>query len=157
MEYSLPEIVEMAVQTELGGKLFYETIAARTDNAALRRLFEFLADEEKKHVRVFSELARNTTPAPEELPYDFDEVALYLKAIVDSRYFLEGNKALALAGKADTARKALEYALAFEKETMLFYLELLNMVSERNREPVRALVSEERRHVRRLQELLASL
>jgi rubrerythrin len=157
MRYSLPEIVELAVQTEQGGKMFYEAVAARTQDAVLKQLFQLLAEEETNHIATFVELGRRVRVAPEELPYNWEEATLYLKSIVDSRYFLGKDKALALAGESKDAEETLGHALGFEKETLLFYAEILSMVSERNQQPVRELIEQERQHVRKLQELRSAL
>ena len=73
LSYSGPEVMEMAVQTERGGKLFYDSVAEATDNEALRRLFRFLGEEEVKHIAVFQDIARSLTERPEEMPYHWEE------------------------------------------------------------------------------------
>ncbi|MBN2537326.1 ferritin family protein, partial [candidate division WOR-3 bacterium] len=157
LKYSGPEVMEMAVQTERGGKAFYEEVAGHTDHEELRGLFRFLAAEEDKHVATFRQIARTIAERPEEMPYKWDEVVPYINALVSSRYFLDGDKALALARQATTPRAALEHAIGFEKETLLFYTELFDLVAEQNRAAVRALVAEEKTHVVKLSRLLSSL
>lgn len=148
--YSAIEIMEMAVETEKGGKLFYETVAAQSKSQSLKVLFRYLAGEENKHVAVFEDIARTIKVAPTEQPDNWEEVALYLKSVTDSRYFLGKGKALSLAGEATTTEQAIETALAFEKETLVFYLEAADMVPAANRPAVEALIREERAHVRKL-------
>ena len=150
MAYSATEIMEMAVQTEKGGKLFYETVAAQTKDDSLKALFSYLADEENKHIRIFEDVAKSIGVAPDEMPSNWEEVALYLKAITDSRYFLGPDKALSLAKDAKSTSQAVKLALAFEKETLVFYLEAADMVPTLNRPAIEALVREERAHVRKL-------
>ena len=148
--YSATEIMEMAVQTEQGGKLFYETVAAQSKDEGLKGLFSYLADEENKHIRVFEDIAKTIRVAADEMPANWEEVALYLKAVTDSRYFLGPNKALSLARDAKSTSQAVKLALAFEKETLVFYLEAADMVPTLNRPAIEALVREERAHVRKL-------
>jgi rubrerythrin len=150
MSYSATEIMEMAVQTEKGGKLFYETVAAQTKDDGLKGLFSYLADEENKHIRVFEDIAKTVKVASDEIPANWEEVSLYLKAITDSRYFLGPDKALALAKDAKSTSQAVKLALAFEKETLVFYLEAADMVLTLNRPAIEALIKEERAHVRKL-------
>lgn len=157
LKYSGPEVMEMAVQTERGGKAFYEEVAGRTEHEELRGLFRFLANEEDKHIATFQQIARSIAERPEEMPYKWDQVVPYINALVRSRYFLGPDKGLALAREADTPRTALEHAIGFEKETLLFYTELLDLVAEQNRPAVRALVAEEKTHVVKLSRLLNSL
>jgi rubrerythrin len=157
VRYSGPEVMEMAVQTEKGGRAFYRQVADKTDHDELRGLFRFLADEEDRHIATFQGIARSITERPEEMPYQWEEAVPYLDALVESRYFLGENKALALARESATPRQAVEHALGFEKETLLFYTELQGMVSEPNVPAVRRLVAEEKTHVVKLSRLLETL
>lgn len=157
MRYSALEVVEMAVQTEKAGHRFYRELAESSTDRKVRELFAFLAAEEEKHVRAFEAIGRTVRTTPETQPYDWEEATLYLKAITDSRYFLGSDKALSLAREATTTDAALDSALGFEKETLLFYLELLEMVGADARAAVAALVGQEKNHIRRLQELRDSL
>ncbi len=153
MRYSLPEVMQMAVETERSGKQFYETVAAETADKQLKELFLFLAGEEDRHIEAFQQLARELKERPEDLPYNWEEAALYLDAITHSRYFLGKGKALDLARNSKTAAEALDHAIGFEKETLLFYTEVLAMVSERNRPVVQRLVAEEKSHVVKLTQM----
>ena len=148
--YSAAEVLEMAVQTEKGGKLFYETVAAQSKDENLKGLFSYLADEENKHIRVFEDIAKTIEVPADEMPANWEEVSLYLKAVTDSRYFLGTDKALSLAKDAKSASQAVKLALAFEKETLVFYLEAADMVPAASRPAVEALIREERAHVRKL-------
>jgi len=148
--------MEMAVQTEKGGKLFYETVAAETKDDSLKGLFSYLADEENKHILVFENIAKTIKVASDETPTNWEEVALYLKAVIDSRYFLGPDKALSLARDAKSTSQAVKLALAFEKETLVFYLEATDMVPALNRPAIENLVREERSHVRKLTGFLQS-
>jgi len=154
--YSATEVMEMAVDTEKGGELFYKTVAAQSKDDSLRKLFLYLADEEKKHINVFVNIAKTVKVAPSEMPANWEEVSLYLKAITESRYFLGGDKALSAAKSAQTTEQAVNTALAFEKETLVFYLEALDMMPALNRPAVEALIREERAHIRKLTGFLQS-
>jgi len=140
----------MAVETEKGGKLFYETVAAQSKDEALKGLFTYLADQEKQHINVFVNIAKTIKVAADELPANWEEVSRYLKAVTESRYFLGRDKALSLARDAKSTSQAVKLALAFEKETLVFYLEAADMVPSLNRPAIESLINEERAHVRRL-------
>jgi rubrerythrin len=152
--YSATEVMEMAVDTEKGGELFYKTVAAQSKDDRLKNLFLYLASEEKKHVGVFVNIAKTIRVSQDEMPDDWEEVSLYLKAVTESRYFLGEDKALSAAASAKTPKQAVNTALAFEKETLVFYLEALDMMPAVNRPAVEALIREERAHIRKLTEFL---
>ncbi len=150
ISYSATELMEMAVQTEKGGKLFYETVAAQSKDEGLKNLFSYLAGEENRHIAVFEAIAKTIKVPPDEMPANWEEVALYLKAVTDSRYFLGPDKALVLAKDAKSTSQAVKLALAFEKETLVFYLEAADAVPPLNRPAIESLIREERAHVRKL-------
>jgi rubrerythrin len=157
VQYSAPEVMEMAVQTEKGGKLFYETVAAQQKDARLKGLFEFLAGEEANHITTFEQIARAVKVAPAEEPYNWEEVIPYLRAMTESRYFLGSGTALALAKESATPLDALKNAMAFEKETLVFYIQVRDMVSQHNRAAVDKLINEEKAHVRKLAGIIEAL
>jgi rubrerythrin len=154
--YSISEIVEIAVETEKGGREFYETVAAQSKNQSLKTLFRYLAGEENRHIQVFRDIAKTIKVMAVEMPANLEEVSLYLKAVADSRYFLDEGKALSLAKDTRTAEEAIELALAFEKETLVFYLEAADAVPAANRPAIEALIHEERAHIRKLTGFLRS-
>jgi len=153
MRYSTLEVMEMAVQTEKGGRQFYEDVARSLGDDKLVNVFRFLADEEARHVRVFEQISRSVKTAADEVPYNWDEATLYLRAIVSSRYFLSPDKAEQLAAATKTPAQAIEYALGFEKDTLLFFNEVLAMMDDANRSAVGQLIEEEKSHIRKLSAL----
>ena len=148
--YSPAEIVAVAVETEKAGQQYYRAVAERAATTGIKDLFVFLAGEEAKHERTFNALYQKIKETPAELPYDWDEVVQYLKVISDSRFFLGPDKTLNLAKSAGNEQEALEFALEFEKATLLFYLEIIELVGPAHRGTVLELTRQERMHIRRL-------
>jgi rubrerythrin len=148
--YSATEIMEIAVETEKGGKLFYETVAAQSKSQGLKILFRYLAGQENRHIHVFEDIAETIKVPAVEMPANWEEVSLYLKAVTNSRYFIGEGKALSLAKDEKTTEEAIKVALAFEKEILMFYLEAADAITAVNRPAVEALIREERAHVRKL-------
>lgn len=157
INYSAPEVMEMAVQTEKGGKLYYEAVAAQQTDPKLKSLFQFLAGEEAGHIRTFEEIARQVKVAPTDVPYNWEEVIPYLRAVTESRYFLASGSALVLAKDAKTPIEALHHAMRFEKETLVFYTQVRDMVGGSNRAAVDKLINEEKVHILRLAGVIEAL
>jgi rubrerythrin len=148
------ELVGLAVETEKGGRRFYAAAAAATGAPAVKDLFNYLATEEARHERVFADLHDKLKAQPAELPYDWDETSSYLRVITDSRYFLSPHSPLVQsAANVKSAGELLEIALQFEKETLLFYLELVQVVGPAHRGVLAELVGQERQHIRKLDHL----
>ncbi|MCK5511683.1 MAG: hypothetical protein KAI96_02680, partial [Thermodesulfovibrionia bacterium] len=84
--FSIREIIEQAVQTERLGNGFYSNMAQRfKENDKLKNLFELLATKERQHEIKFSELKNKIK---DEEPEGWEEASQYLRAIVESEFFL---------------------------------------------------------------------
>ena len=155
--YSATEVIEMAIKTEESGRKFYQGFAKKTKSPKLKQLFEFLASEEIKHKRNFTDLYKTIKDSPQSVPYNWEEMSLYLKAITESRFFLGQTKSINLVKIAKTSKQALDFALGFERDTLLFYTEIISIVSAANRRLVEKIVAQEKNHIRQLQLMKESL
>lgn len=144
----------MAVQVEENGAAFYDAAAQRAEDPDLREVFEELAGLEREHRKVFEEMAQGFEPAAEPSTSDVGDYASFLEVALDHAVFSGPDKALRLAEEADDREAALRAAMAFEKDTMLFYHDLREMVGEKDREIISDVIREEKQHLRRLVELL---
>ena len=142
--------LEMAMQIETNGEAFYSTVAAETSVAELKDLFEFLAAQERNHYKVFEKLLGRVEPGPGMLAPEEDEYSMYLDVALDQALFSGADKALAAARRAQDKTAAIRTALGFEKDTLLFFYDLREMVGENDRETLSRIINEEKSHVRRL-------
>ena len=142
--------LEMAMQIEQNGEAFYSTVAAETTIAEVKELFEFLAAQESIHYKVFEKLLGRVEPGAGMLDLEQDEYSMYLNVALDQALFAGAEKALATAREAQDKTAAIRTALGFEKDTLLFFYDLREMVSEKHRETVTRIVNEEKSHIRRL-------
>jgi rubrerythrin len=114
--FSISEVIEQAVQTEKLGRQFYDSMAVRfKDEKKLKDLFENLASKEIEHEETFRRLKGM---AKDEAPENWEEVSMYLRAIVESEFFLGKNKALPSLGHVDSVTAAVHFAIGFEKESL---------------------------------------
>lgn len=146
--YSPVEVIEMAIKTEESGQKFYANTAKKTKSKQLSELFLFLAGEEEKHAKIFKNLYDTINESPQSLPYNFDEIQQYLKAIIDSIFFLSGSSSY--VAKLKSSQALLDFALTFEKDTILFYLEISNFVKEKDKKLVDKIIACEKEHIRKL-------
>jgi rubrerythrin len=148
------EIVEMAMELEKRGELYYATVAQKVTTPGVRALFEELAQEERHHYSAFEELTRTTWDTSPTFDGDWDQYLMYLRATLDSTFFEGTDKALAVAEQVADENEALMMALDFEKETMLFYYDLRDKVTESDKRVVERVIAEEKSHVQRLSAML---
>lgn len=141
--FSILEVIEQAVQTEKLGNQFYTTVAKKFEkNEGLRNLFEKLAVKELAHAKTFSGLKEIVG---DEEPEGWEEASQYLRAIIESAFFLGKDKSLPDIEKVRTVSDAVNHALGFEKETLLYYLGVRDGVKEK--EVVDEIINEERSHI----------
>ncbi len=144
-DFSVQEVLEMAIQTEKLGAEFYSTIAEKfQDKEDLKTLFEMLAVKEKEHEKIFHAIMEKSDSI-NKLSDNWEEAAKYMRAIVESEFFLGDNKALPDFSYLETVRDAVNYAITFEKVTLLYYLELRNIVNDK--EALNDLINEEKKHI----------
>ena len=93
-KYSINEIMEMAVRTETLGYQFYTNMAEKfKKDDGLVKLFSTLASKEKVHEKTFTDLKAKVAKQGAE-PVEWEEVSNYMRAFVESEFFLGRGKAL---------------------------------------------------------------
>jgi rubrerythrin len=152
--FTATEALEMAMEIEKNGEMFYNTVAERSTDSDVKALFEDLAIQEQGHYRVFQEMLGGIEPALESPAVEYDQYETYLHVALENALFAGPEKALTLAKQAEDRETALRAAMGFEKDTLLFFYDLRDMVSEKDRETVSAVIREEKKHLRRLAGML---
>jgi rubrerythrin len=148
------DIVEMALELEKSGEIFYTAVAEKAASSQVRELFQELAEQEKHHYKAFSKLSKTIWDQSTAAEGDWDQYLMYLQATIQSAFFEGSDKALTLTEQATDEKEALQMAIEFEKETMLFFYDLRDKVSDVDREIVERVIAEEKDHVRRLASML---
>ncbi len=144
-KYSIDEIMEMAVQTEKLGYQFYSGMADKfKKDGRLVNLFTALATKEKNHEKTFTNLREMMAKHGPE-PVQWEEVESYMRAFVESEFFLGRGKSLPNMDHLKTVQDAVKFALGFEKETLLYFMELRSLVKEK--EVVDEVINEEKSHI----------
>lgn len=149
------EIIEIAIHLEENGEAFYNAAAGKATTPGVKALFEELAVQEQYHRQAFQRMGGGVV----ELALtdeQWDQFQSYTSALLQNSFFAKPENALNLATKAKDERSALQAALDFEKEAMLFFYELLDVVKGADREVVERIVQEEKQHVARLSGILAA-
>jgi rubrerythrin len=143
---SLESALDLAVWLEKRGLDFYRQAAAATTDAEQQQLFLLLADEEQKHCAVYTDLYRlyrGKTADDVELLGEYGRfIELMVRELTTSLDVT----------KVDSREALLEMALRFEKDTLLYFVEIKNLFSGKAASLVEAVCREEKRHIRLLLE-----
>jgi len=150
------EIVEIALRMERNGEQLYRALAEQTEYMTVKNAFHALANEEEKHIDSFGrirEIIGGFTP-PEAYP---GEYALYLEALAEENVFAKRDLFRELAGKAATVEEALDLAIRFEKETLIFFHGIRDSMESGDMPVLKELIIQEKEHVLKLSEIKKSL
>ena len=154
--FSGSELLEIAMGIERNGMAFYQALADKTGKRDVKDIYTYLAGEEKKHLDTFQGMSDSLGQVKPLETYT-EEYMLYLKSLVDSAVFSNVTEAQQKAGKMSNEIEALDTGIQAEKDSILFYMELQNLVRERDRKVVLKILDEEKNHLRQLSELIAEL
>ncbi len=150
-QFNAESIFKIGIQIEKNGKLFYQEAAKGTSDEQLKSLFLELATWEGRHVDLFQRLL-------DELPNSMreddifdpeDEMLSYLNAAADSHVFVTTPDMAALVDEhCSSSLQALDMALTFEKDSVVYYTTVKKVVAKRmGREKIDLLIEEELKHI----------
>lgn len=148
------EMIEIAMRLEQRGEEFYRAAAARATTASIQSLFTDLAQQEVQHLRAYALLGQGVVELALS-PEQWEEFQAYTNALLQQSLFAKPEGALAQVAQAMGEREAVQAALGFEKETLLFFHELREAVRGAGKQVVTQIIEEERRHIQRLSALLS--
>ena len=150
--FTAHEIIDLAIQLEENGEAVYREAAKKTSNPNISELLLWMAEEEVKHIRWFTELkqeveARSINPFMEEMS----------RKVFGS---LLGDKSFSHReinfSKVDRIEDLINIFIEFEKDTVLFYETLLPFIEDNNTlHYLTKIIAEENSHIKQLHELLA--
>lgn len=143
------EAAKIACNMERNGLEFYKMMAAKSADPNVKQTFEQLAADESEHIAVFEALHEALLAEPRKHSYlDNEELDAYMRRLVESHVFADAGTVSRLARDADTDIAALGVGMRAERDTMLFYQEMLTFTdSKAAREAFQGIVDEERRHL----------
>ena len=155
--FSMREVMEMAIATERSGQAFYQSASKLARKSNLKELFQYLAEEEEKHLKTFQDFYNTLKEKAEITPYNWEEAKLYLEALVDSKFFASPEKAINLAKEAKDELEVIYAAIDFEKDTLLFFYQILEMIKSQEQELVKKIIEQEKKHIQRLSTMKSKL
>jgi len=154
--FSGSELINIAIGIEKRGIAFYDTMAKSTENTATRDVFKYLADMERMHIHIFQGMLGEVDKY--QIPETYaGEYAAYLQALVDSAVFTDDTITNEMATQASSDIEAMELAIGAEKDSILFYYEMKEIMPQRAQPTVSKIIAEEKSHLRELSELKKKL
>ena len=143
---SLESVLDLAVWLEKHGQSFYERACDEAADAGLKETFSALANEERKHCAIYTDLYEvytgNSTEGDELLGEYGRFIHLLIKEITDSLSFEE----------MLSQEELIVRALQFEKNTLIFFAEVKPLFRGKAGAIIEAICREEKRHIQQLLE-----
>ena len=157
--FNADEILEMAEQIERNGAKFYRRAAEGADARSRQQLLD-LAAMEDVHEKTFASM-RSELSEQEQKLMAFDpegEAGLYLQAFADGHVFdVNADPSELLTGR-EKMEDILQTAIGLEKDSIVFYLGLKEMVPEKlGKGKIDDIIKEEMSHIIDLSKELAAL
>ena len=153
--FKATDILLAAQEIEARGEVFYNRLVETTADPKLKETFSFLAKEETRHKEIFRKLYEQVGQV--ELPAwaEEDEYVEYLNFLLDSHTLFRLGDVDHLRNFMGTSKEAIETAMGFEKDTILFFIEMHEFVPDGDKKYIKACIDEERAHLRLLAKLLS--
>lgn len=155
------ELVTVAIKIERNGQQYYETMAARTKNQAVREIFQMMAEQEAQHILDFTRIQKSLSASDYDVPdvYRSDEMEAYLESLGDGRIFVNQRGAEEVVGEIEDEIAAIRHAISFEKDSLIFFREIQDLMPPElpDRDAVGELCRQEKIHLARLYTLLRGL
>jgi len=149
-------MVEMAIQTEQNGYAFYSAAARQAQSPEAAKLLNWLAGQEQEHEAVFRQML---TAADRHLPSEeySGQYSAFVQALLESRLLPDKETGAQRLATMTTDDELIDFAIGFEKDTILFMHEMHDMAAPSASETLKRLLAEEKTHLARLKTLRHSL
>lgn len=150
--FSGDELVRVAIDIERRGIVFYDIMAQSTENVAAGKAFRYLADVERQHVQIFQDILTeiNEYQISER---EVEDHNAYFKSLIENAIFTDDTITSEMATNAESDTAALELGICAEKDSILFYYEILERMPQSVKATLDRIINEEKTHLRQLTEL----
>jgi len=145
-KFNSVEVIEMAKDIEKRGLDFYENQAKKTEEGELKDLLLKLAKDEKDHYETFSKMLEKAKELT-DTDYDYvygEDVSAYLRALIEFTVFPSEEE---VEENINSIDDILELAINAEKDSILFYREMMEYNNEDTNKILKKLVDEEKQHL----------
>jgi len=154
--FNADEVFEIAEQIEQNGARFYRRASTLVKDADTRELLLELAAMEDQHLATFQSMRATLSKRDWKPAFDPDgEAEMYLRAIADGKIFNVKEDPDVLLSGDETPREMLGLAIDREKDSVIFYQELREIIPPRlGKDRLDRIIGEELRHITILNEEL---
>lgn len=148
-KFSGKEIIQMGIEIEKNGKSFYANISLKSKKKEVKEVFEFLAKQEDKHIKIFEKILSKFESNKLEGLFT-EEYYAYMKSLASGYIFTEANSVDKVLKQVKDELMAVDLAINFEKESILFYEGMRSIIAKQELSVVDSLITQEKSHLLRV-------
>ncbi|NQT25439.1 ferritin family protein [candidate division KSB1 bacterium] len=149
------DVLSMAIEIEKTGIQFYEEFQKKIKDDKVLKVFEYLAEEEGKHLDTFEEMLEKAKRAGVNNSFIEPSTSDFINELISGRVFPTQEKIW--RNESFGLKEAIQLALTLEKDSVLFFHEMLNVTSHHDIDLVKQILDEERDHLLRILDLKRAL
>ncbi len=158
--FNSDEIFEIAEQIERNGAAFYRRAAGLFSDTSVNDKLLNLAAMEDQHEKIFAAM-RSELFSGDSFKTTFDpdnQAALYLQAVADGKVFDLKKDPSAFLSEGIAVEEVLERAVEVEKESVVFYTGMKELIPENlGKDKINLIIKEEIGHITDLRAQLEEL
>ncbi|MCX5812914.1 MAG: ferritin family protein [Proteobacteria bacterium] len=150
------DILQFAVRIEEDGEIFYRKAALKAGDKGVRKFFNDLADEETGHKKTFQNMLSKI--GEHRPPESFQgEYIANLRDYIDNKAVFTKDAANQQLSDTGDISSAISFAMQRELDSILYYQETRQFLSERHHGAIDSIIEEERKHFTNLAEMLTKI
>ena len=149
------ELINIAIGIERRGIAFYDIMARSTMDTETKNVFQDMVNMEREHIEIFQDML--SEGERHEIPETYaGEYEAYLQSLVNSAVFTDDLATSEMASQVDSDIQALELGISAEKDSILFYYNMKDLISQQQK-MINKIISEEKSHLVQLSTLKSKL
>ncbi len=144
-QFDPQEILKISIKVEEAGAKLYSQLAEKTDNPAVKEVWNYLKNQEIEHKKIFSQILAK---AGDYIVYDLNpgEYDNYIRAIAAEYIFSPQiiEEKLSQGFKDDL--EAVNFGISIEKESILVYTSFKEYLKTERKELIDQVINQEKKH-----------
>jgi rubrerythrin len=146
------DLVSFAISIEEKGEMLYALLYSLAKNEIMRSGFDLLRQDEKRHIETFQSLQNSLNLIESKISEPIFE---FTNTLVGDIIYTSQKRDELLYSVSDID-EAIEYAITIEKDSIMFFENLKNMVNDADKDMLNLVISEEKKHLGELVTMRAS-
>ncbi len=143
--FNISEIADLVIEKEKKRRDFYGLCAERFGDSKIKGLFVKLRDWEETHIKKFTEIRASMKDVRETEAFE-GEFSSYMQALLDDKLYNDVSPAK-FSANVKAPLDAVQYGIGFEKDSIIFFNEILSYTVDARKEVIKKLIEEEKQHI----------